>query len=514
MDNNFQDDYLLLEKDKKLFNSKVKKQKIILTVILLLFCILIYYVYQDEIESFLPDSRVITVESKDKTQKMSLMRKNIKYNDWPDPCPNWYHTPTAYEWERVFRIRCENNEICDVNDISSSDNQWKRNFHYWHYWKDEIALVLKDFLKDFNISLDRRSSFTPWWIYREKFLGIKYTSIFGTTRISNRLRITPTDIKDDGSAYMGQTYIRCFSNENLTPEYLKDEDARIRYNLLSTKIEFDWKEYSWRKILGYNGYSFNKDIIIPETFEWIPIIEIWEWAFERHWYISVNFGKNLVKISDNAFKSNSIKEIIIPENVIYIGEHAFSANQLTSIIIPDSVKYVWKWAFGFNKITSLQLPSWLKIISPELFTHNNLEMVEIPYWIETIGYSAFSDSNIKDLIIPSTVKEIWNSSFAGNDLTEISLPQSVKIIWTGAFCSQKKSTDNLDDDYVTIKWYPKEVNTCINTSTLKVCNSKKENRVCWVGWYAYRNSCFMKAYWNQEDQNYEFVDWKCVSKKD
>lgn len=443
MDDNFQDDYLLLERDKRRFNSKVKKQKIILIIILLLLWFFIYSVYQDEINSFLPNTGVITVESKDKTQKMSLMKKNIKYNDWPDPCPEWYHTPTAYEWERVFRIRCENNEICDVNDITSSDNQWKRSFRYWHYWKDEIALVLKDFLKDFNISLNRRSSFTPWGIYREKYLGIKYTSVFGTTRISNSLKITPTDIKNDGLADMGQTYVRCFSDENLTPEYLKDEDTSIWYNLLPTKFEFDWKVYSWRKILWYNGYSFNKDIVIPETFEWIPIIEIWEWAFERHWYTSVIFSKNLIKIWDKAFASNKISEISIPEDVVYIWKRAFLSNQLTSVKIPDSVKFIWIWAFSFNKISSFQLPDWLKVISPELFTHNNIEILDIPNWIETIGYSAFSNSNIKDLIIPSTVKEIWNSAFASNDLTEISLPKSVKIIWTWAFSNNKISLTDL-----------------------------------------------------------------------
>ena len=458
MYNNFQNDYLLLEKDKNLFYSKLKKQKVILIIILWLICVFVFLRYKI-------NSGIIVVESWDKSQKMSLLKKNIKYDDRWDICPEWYHIPTVYEWEKVFRIRCENNEICDVNDITSSDNQWKRRFHYAHSWNDEISVVLKDFLKDFNISLDIKFRRDPFihWIYREKILAVKHTSVFNKTRISNRLKFTPSVFMYDEYAYTWPMYVRCFSNENLTPEYLKDEDIRIWYNFAPTRFEFDWKVYSWWKIVGYNGYSFNKNVTIPDTFEWIPVIEIWEWALERHWYTSVILGNNLIKISDKAFASNQISEIYIPESVIYIWKQAFSSNQLISINIPDGVKFIWTWAFSFNKIAVFKLPDWLKVIPPELFTNNNLEVLEIPDWIETIGYSAFSYSNVKDLIIPSTVSEIWNSAFAGNDLTEVSLAKSVKIIWTWAFCSQKNSKDN-SAGHVIVKWYPEDIRACINTN--------------------------------------------------
>ncbi len=62
-------------------------------------------------------------------------------------------------------------------------------------------------------------------------MAVKHTSVFNKTRISNRLKFTPSVFMYDEYAYTWPMYVRCFSNENLTPEYLKDEDIRIWYNL-------------------------------------------------------------------------------------------------------------------------------------------------------------------------------------------------------------------------------------------------------------------------------------------
>ena len=90
------------------------------------------------------------------------------------------------------------------------------------------------------------------------------------------------------------------------------------------------------------------DVVIPDSFVWIPIIEVWGGLYGN--ITSVKLGNNIIKIDSHAFASNGIKEIEFPNSVLYILGHAFDNNKLTSIKLPDTVKSIGNWAFSNNKI--------------------------------------------------------------------------------------------------------------------------------------------------------------------
>ena len=122
MSSNFQEDYNLLEKDRGAFNAKIRRQWILLVIILILICIFIPYYFNNkaEVNKFLLID--ITETSKDWTEKITLMRSNRSYH-WPNTCPKWYHIPTLYEWEKLFRMRCEKQEGCNYEHIKKGDHK-------------------------------------------------------------------------------------------------------------------------------------------------------------------------------------------------------------------------------------------------------------------------------------------------------------------------------------------------------------------------------------------------------
>ena len=531
MDDNFQDDYLLLEGNRDSFNLKIKRQKkrVIFFLLCIWILIILYIINGDTIDKLLNND--ITITSKDWTQKMSLMKNNVKYHG-SNSCPKWYHIPTAYERRKLWKLWCENEEICDVNYIWFDSDDIVGTTFYW----SERSWSLSKFFNDSNIHLDKRGNFYAWF-YHEQKLWIKNNNSYcnALTFLDSRGLVVVKVYWFDLYDCEKPKYVRCFSDENLTPEFIYEEKFSSKFSIEYTKFEIDGTIYSWRKVTSMPRW----DVVIPDSFEWIPIVEIWEWLYGD--ITSVKLGENMIKIDNDAFASNWIKEIEFPNSVLYIWDHAFLNNQLTSVKFPDNLFYIWghafdhnqltsiklpdtvkfigTWAFWGNKITSFKIPNWIKEISPEILRNNNLEIIEIPEWVETIWDLAFYGNNLKEISLPQSLKTIWKSAFSCNNLTEILLPKSIEIIWNLAFCwnetgreSDLKGVYCGENGYVKVKWYPKDRDACININSFKSCRDEEDNWVCWKKWWSYRNPCHMKAYWDEENPDYEFIDWKCVHK--
>ena len=530
MSSNFQEDYNLLEKDRGAFNAKIRRQWILLVIILILICIFIPYYFNNkaEVNKFLLID--ITETSKDWTEKITLMRSNRTYH-WPNTCPKWYHIPTLYEWEKLFRIRCEKQEGCNYEHIKKGDHNLfsaTPRFKFSGYASDENDKLIKKFVSKFNIDPKWRLQNDPFphWAYKQIKFWIKHLNLLWKTKYCESLRFQVNTRFTTLSSYIEEDYIyeckepkyiRCFSDDNLTEKFINDENIRQMSDINETNFEIDWVNYSWYKIAKYYWKEFNKDIVIPEEYEWKPIIEIWEEAFARGWYKSVKFSKNLIKIWKEAFANNKIEEINIPENVIYIEEWAFWVNKITHLEIPDTVKHL-EWWQGSDTLSSFKLQSWIKEIPDQMFIGCNLENLVIPEWIEKIWDRAFYHSNVKQVKLPSTLKEIWNSAFNCNNLTEVTLPIGIKEIWDSAFCWNSKNRDFksnncTSEEYVTIKWYPKDSDKCINTKFVykyAECTKEGKNLVCWKDWILRYNRCHLRIDWVEEDPTAKIVDLECV----
>ena len=73
-------------------------------------------------------------------------------------------------------------------------------------------------------------------------------------------------------------------------------------------------------------YSGPSDVVIPSSIGWIPVISIWEYAFE-------------------GFEGDDLTSVVIPNSVTSILYRAFDGNSLTSITIPNNSISIWNYAF-------------------------------------------------------------------------------------------------------------------------------------------------------------------------
>ena len=88
------------------------------------------------------------------------------------------------------------------------------------------------------------------------------------------------------------------------------------------------------------------DLVIPATYNGIPVKEIGEKAFEyyrktfnRTTYItSVVLPEGLERIDDSAFSCTGISSLTIPSTVTFIGEYAFHVTDIVSVVIPKTVE--------------------------------------------------------------------------------------------------------------------------------------------------------------------------------
>ena len=104
------------------------------------------------------------------------------------------------------------------------------------------------------------------------------------------------------------------------------------------------------------GTATDTNIVIPSTYEGLPVTEISNKAFETRTNItSVVIPDSVTSIGSSAFNAcYSLASIDIPNSVTYIGQYAFyNCHSLASIDIPNSVTYISDYAF-YNCINCLE----------------------------------------------------------------------------------------------------------------------------------------------------------------
>jgi prepilin-type N-terminal cleavage/methylation domain-containing protein len=152
-------------------------------------------------------------------------------------------------------------------------------------------------------------------------------------------------------------------------------------------------------------------------------------AFARNQLTEINISKN-TSISGGSFSNNKIpedqafiylldsngnpdyttllgyagseKNLVIPDSVNgvalkTIAGSAFRSMSLKSVVIPDSVERINSWAFAGNSLTSIDWPSNLKIIESVAFQSNGLTTLSnLPSTITSMGARAFNGNKVND----------------------------------------------------------------------------------------------------------------------
>ena len=218
----------------------------------------------------------------------------------------------------------------------------------------------------------------------------------------------------------------------------------------SAGLVYDLKsgEYSVKGI----GTCTDTDIIIPSTYQGVPVTKISSSAFDGCSRLtSIIIPNGVTSIGGNAFSGcTSLTSIIIPDSVTSIGSAAFSnCTSLTSITIPSSVTSIGNSAFGScNALTGVyitDITAWCNIAFANP-TANPISRAKKLY---------LNNEVVTALTLPNNTTAISDYAFAYCDsLTSITIPDSVKSISYRSFhfCSNLASivVDANNENYSSI----------------------------------------------------------------
>ena len=198
--------------------------------------------------------------------------------------------------------------------------------------------------------------------------------------------------------------------------------------------------YSWGCVVTGIGTCTDTNIVIPATYNGLPVKEIYEKAFHNCIALtSITIPDSVTSIGDYAFcYCSSLTNIEIPNSVTSIGKHAFSyCSSLKSIEIPNSVTSIGGGAFrGCTSLVSITIPDSVTRIDDSAFdTCTSLTSIEIPDSVTGIGaFTFYNCSSLTSVVIGDSVRSIGGRAFEGcSSLTSIVIPNSVTSIENSAF---------------------------------------------------------------------------------
>lgn len=214
------------------------------------------------------------------------------------------------------------------------------------------------------------------------------------------------------------------------------------------------------------------EIVIPATFQGLPVVEIGESAFFDDW---------------------RLKKIVIPDSVTRIGRLAFErCFSLTEIALPDSITHIERYAFVRCGLTGITVPAGVMSIGEGVFADcSNLAGITVekenPYYhsdgnclIQTAEKKLVAGCQNSVIPTDGSVTSIGTDAFGGcKNLESISIPDCVTILEEGAFsgCSGLKSVVGLAGV------------TSIGNSAFRTCSNLTEisipDSVTYIGEYAF-----------------------------
>jgi len=197
-------------------------------------------------------------------------------------------------------------------------------------------------------------------------------------------RLTSVTLPQDVNTQLSSFYLTLFD------KYVRNNKEKSTYSItivISNLFEIVVLDNSVVEIVGYHGND--KDLVIPERINGLPVIAI----------------------GNRVFAHDSLSSVVIPNSVQIIGDDAFIHNELTNVVLPNSVRIIGNGAFVDNHISNLVLPDFLVSIGNAAFSSNEIAELKLPETLVSIGFSAFSCNKLKNVVIPSSVKSIGKQVF-------------------------------------------------------------------------------------------------------
>lgn len=277
---------------------------------------------------------------------------------------------------------------------------------------------------------------------------------------------TPHDYDENGACRT------CGEKGSYTPseglEYELQEDESGKY-------------YSVKSI----GTCSDEVIVIPSTYNSLPVLKIDEGAFCGESMRAVIISEGITEIGNIAFSDcTKLESVLFPDSLEKIGNGAFestyrlgtyegkvlyvdnwiirgrsnheytSSNSVVtirdgtagigpyggsritgSIVLPDSVKHINDYAFYRSGMQSIKIGDEVEEIGEKAFYRSNLISATLGKNVKIIGDEAFYDcAALMQIVLPDGVTEIGNGVFGEcSNLLTVSLPSAVTAIGDGAF---------------------------------------------------------------------------------
>lgn len=247
----------------------------------------------------------------------------------------------------------------------------------------------------------------------------------------------------------GRKHIECtICRETLKTESIEKISKELRFMLNEDK-----KSYS-----VYSNFEPNDtNIVIPDTFEGLPVTRIREYAFNNNNLIeSITIPNSVTSIGHYAFSNcTNLKNVSMGNSVMNIEDYAFSVcTSLASITIPASVTNIGVWAFSIcTSLANINIDennAHYKSINGCIYSKDGKTLIRCPIGKDTMSFT-ISDSVtsiadaafqgcelITNIIIPNSVTSIGNWAFSGcTSLVNVTIPKSVNSIgiWTFYNCT-------------------------------------------------------------------------------
>ncbi|MBE5750926.1 MAG: leucine-rich repeat domain-containing protein [Clostridiales bacterium] len=201
------------------------------------------------------------------------------------------------------------------------------------------------------------------------------------------------------------------------------------------------------------GSCADTALIIPETYNNLPITTIAEYALTGQVFTSVTIPNSITEIGNWALGNcDNLTEITIPGSVATMGESIFyGCGNLTSATIENGITTIADQMFyDCNNLTSVTIPTSVTGIGRSAFLYcNGLKNVyytgDVADWCNIVfdeasenplsfGADLYIDGEkTTSIVIPDTVTNIGDYAFYGANFTGVTIGSLVTAIGTHAF---------------------------------------------------------------------------------
>ncbi len=236
-----------------------------------------------------------------------------------------------------------------------------------------------------------------------------------------------TEIED--SAFSNCNKLTSISFDGTRAQWNKvikgDDWAQKTVQILSEGLKYTWTEDGKAyKVSGIGGVKDN-ELLIPDTYQGLPVIEIVYNGLAHGSYTSVTIPDSVTCIGRFAFEdSKNLQSVTIPASVNIIGENPFVGCDALTAITVDSKNMVYHSAGNCLINTNKKI----------LVAAGNGSTIPADGSVTSIGEYAFSEcQSIADVIIPDGITNIGGFAFHNSSIVSITIPSSVTNIGDNAF---------------------------------------------------------------------------------